>query len=807
MWFDVKHAIRLLRRSPAFACTAVLLLALGIGITTAMFSILDAWLVQPLHFPDPGRLTIGLKAEAQHPTEPKIFIGYRDWDAWASQSRSFSHIAGALWRGFEGLDPSDKGIVGLVTTANLFDTLGVAPELGRVFAPGDLDGPPVAVIGHQLWKERFGGAQDVIGRAVTLGSKVYRILGVMPAGFGLRLINQETDTQFYALLQKDEAAYRSGALGPLAAIGRLKPGISISAAQAELQSIQQGLDQRYPDNPKGYSVLLTSLQQDNTRNVRASLGMAGAAAGLVLLIVCANVGGILLGRGVEREREFAIRAALGSGRARLLRELLTESAVIAGLGAIGGAILAASAIRLFAVVNPLGRMPPNPISLEGRTVWFAVLTGAACALLSGLAPAIQVSKENLSGMMKTAGRGAAGGLRTFRLQSVLVAGQVALSMLLLVGATLMMQTLAQLQSHPLGFRVENLTVAEVSIPRNGWTEARRRQLVDRELVDRLRRLPGISSAALTDTGPLGTPFENRFRIEGQPEGKEETAPKAGLESVSPDFFGVMGIPILEGRAFAEYDDEHSRRVAIVNQMVARNWFGGQSPIGRRVRYGDDGEWQTVVGVVGDTSYNFYNRVDWFTAPRIFYPLKQHVPALQPVARPMYALVRGRSVGMNAARDILKSVDPSLRPGRVMPVSELISEALQQPRLRTNMLGIVSAVALLLAGIGIYSVMAQSVSRRKHEIGIRMALGAQHRDVVRMVVKQGAGIALLGIAAGSAGALLMTKTLASLLYGVKPVDFTAFLAAAAVLVAAVLTAALVPARKAAAVDPMEALRQD
>jgi predicted permease len=808
MLSDLKHAFRLLRRAPGFACTAVLLLTLGIGAATTMFSIVDAWLLQPLHFPDPGRLVIGLKAEAQRPTEPKIFIGFRDWEAWANQSQTFSHIAGVLWRGFEGLDPSEKGIVGIVTTANLFDTLGVAPERGRVFRPTDVDGPPVAVIGHQLWKERFGGAPDVTGRTAALGSKVYRIIGVMPAGFGLRMIDQATDTQFYALLQKDEEAYRSGGQGPLAGIGRMKPRVAISAAQAELQAIQHGLDERYPDNPKGYTVLVTSLQQDNTRDVRASLWMAAAAASLVLLIVCANVGGLLLGRGMEREREMAVRAALGSGRARIIRQLLTESAVVAVMGAGGGGALAAGAIRVFAAVNPFGRMPPNPISLQGRTLWFAVGAGVASTLLFGLAPAVQASKENLNSVMKAAGRGVAGGLRAFRWQTILVSGQVALSMLLLVGAALLIQTLIKLQSHPLGFRKEGLTLAEVTIPRVGWTEVAQKQVLYERLRERLKAIPGVQSAALSNILPLGSPFENRFWIAGQPEGKDEAAPKAGLQAISADFFATMEIPVLEGRGFTEHDTATADAVAVVSRSAAGRWFGGRSPIGQRVKYREDAQWHTVVGVVGDTSYSFYNRLDWFTAPRIFYPLQQAANrSTSPVARQIYGLLRGRPINEGQVRDALKAVDPALRPGRVLPVQELVTDAVRQPKLRTRLLAMVSAISLVLAAIGIYGVMAQSVSRRKHEIGIRMALGAQHGDVVRMVVKQGAWFALLGIAAGTVSALAATRTLASLLYGVKPADVTAFAAAAAVLFAAVLAAALVPARKAARVDPVETLRQE
>jgi putative ABC transport system permease protein len=805
---DLKHAFRLLRRAPAFACTAVLLLALGVGVTTAMFGIVDAWLLQPLPFPDSSRLAIGLKAEAQRPTEPKLFIGFRDWEAWAGGNRSFTSLAAVFWRSFEADDPSEPGIFGMVATANLFDTLGVAPQRGRTFRPADIGGPPVAVISHQLWQQRFGGAPDTVGKTVRSNGKAYQIVGVMPPGFGLRMIDQPADAQFYALLQAGEEAWRSGGQGPVAAIGRLQPGVSLAAAETQLQAIQRGLDERYGDNPKGYTVLLTGLQQDNTRSLQASLWMAAAAAGLVLLIVCANIGGLLLGRGMERAPEMAVRAALGSGRARIIRQLLTESAAIAVLGAALGAMLAAGAIRVFAAVNPFGRMPQNPISLQGRAFVFAVLTSVAGTLLFGLAPALHSSNPNLNGMMKAAGRGVAGGLRAFRWQAILVAGQVALAMLLLVGAALTIQTLDRLQSHPLGFRAEDLTLAEVTIPRDGWQDAPRKQVLYQRLWERLHAIPGVQSAALSNILPLAAPFEDRFWIAGQPEGSPETAPKAGLQTVSADYFATMGIPLLQGRGFTEHDAGTAERAAVVNQSAARQWFGGQSPIGRRIKYRDDAQWQTVVGVVGDTSYSFYNKVDWFTAPRIFYPLPQAANGrTSPVSRQIYALLRGRAVTQAQVRDALNAIDPALRPGRVLPVRELISDAVRQPRLRTRMLALGSAIALLLAAIGIYAVMAQSVSRRRHEIGIRMALGARHGDVVRMVVKQGAGFALLGIAAGTLGGLLFTRTLASLLYGVKPADVTAFASAAAVLFTAVLLAALVPARKAARVDPAEALRED
>ena len=371
---DLKYAARILRRSPAFTFVVVAMLALGIGANTAMFSILDAWLLQPLHFPAPDRLTIILKSEVTNPREPKVFDGYRDWVSWARQSRSFSNLAGVFWRSFQGIN-GDDGVFGMIVTANLFDTLGVKPERGRTFRPEDVDGPPVAVIGHDLWQNRFHGGSDILGRQIALASKTYQIIGVTPPGFGLRMINQDSDTQFYALIQMDEAGYRGDGAAAIAVIGRLKPGVTVAAAQAELSSIQRSLDQLHPDNPKGFTVLVSNLQTDNTRDVRASLSLAAAALGFILLIVCANVGSLQLGRTLQRQREMAIRATLGSGRGRIIRQLLIESSVITALGAAVGALIAYAGIQIFAATNPFGRMPPNAIALDWRALAFHIAGG------------------------------------------------------------------------------------------------------------------------------------------------------------------------------------------------------------------------------------------------------------------------------------------------------------------------------------------------------------------------------------------------------------------------------------------------
>ncbi len=804
---DLKYAARVLRGSLAFTLLVVAMLALGIGANTAMFSILDAWLLEPLRFPDSQRLAIVLKSEASSPREPKIFEGYRDWEVWARQSRSFTNLAGVFWRSFEARN-GDEGVFGMIVTANLFDTLGVKPERGRTFRPDDIDGPPVAVIGHDLWQNRFHGAPDILGRQVALGSKSYQIVGVMPRGFGLRMINQDSDTQFYALIEKDEPLYSAGGAGPIASIGRLKPGVTIAAAQAELASIQRSLDQVHRDNPKGFTVLVSNLQTDNTRNVRASLSLAAATLGFILLIVCANVGSLFLGRTLQRRREMAIRAALGSGRRRIVRQLLMESAVITVLGATAGVVIAYAGIRIFTALNPFGRMPPNAIALNWRALAFTLLASLASTLLFGLAPALEAARVDLNQVMKAGSRNVAGGPAVFRLRGFLVSGQVALSLMLVVGAALMAETLVRLESQPLGFRINGVTLARVGIPKERWNDVPSRRLIYDRLLDKLKSTPGVESAAISNATPLDGAVEDRFSIEGQPMSSEDQIPKAGTQSVTPGYFRTLDIPLIAGRRFTEQDKEDSNPVVIINRNAAERWFGGRKAIGARIKLHNDKAWRTVVGISGDTLYTFYNTLEWLNGPRIFIPSRQAGDEhISPVAREVNVIIQGRPITAETARVVLKFVDPDLHLGQFRSLPELVSDAVQQPRIRSRLLAALAGLSLLLAAIGIYGVMAQSVIQRTQEIGIRMALGARTGDLVRMVVAQGARLALGGIAVGVLGALALTRIIAGLLYGVKPTDAATFIAAALVLLVAVLLAALVPARAAARVDPMVALRQD
>jgi predicted permease len=804
---DLRHALRILKKSPGFAGLAILLLALGIGANTAMFSILDAWLLEPLHFPAPERLALILKSEVSNPTEPKIFAAYCDWEEWARQSHSFQNLAAVFWRSFEGKN-GEEGLFGMIATACLFDVLGVKPERGRTFRPEDIAGAPVSVIGHELWMNRFHGAPDVLGQTIPLGSKNYQIIGVMPPAFGLRMIDQATDTQFYALIQKDEAPYSDGGIGPVAAVGRLKPGVAISSAQVELAGIQRSLDEIHRDNPKGYTVLATPLQKDNTRNVRASLWLSAAALGFVLLVVCANVGSLIAGRTLGRRREVAIRTALGSSRLRIVRQFLTENAVIAILGALGGVMIALTGIRVFAAVNPFGRMPPNPIAIDAQALAFTVLVALGSAIIFGLAPALEGTHVNLNQAMKASGRGIASAAGGLRLRGFLVSGQLALSLILVVGAALMTETLRRLESQPLGLRTEGVTVASVGISKERWNDFNARRLIYDRLLDKFKSLAGVEAVAISNAAPLAGSFEDRFSIEGRPAPTEDAAPRAGTQSITPGYFQTLGIPRIAGRGFTEHDHEDSVPVAILNRNAAERWFPGRSALAEHIKLRDDKTWRTIVGVVGDTSYTFYNTIEWLNGPRIFVPSRQAPnESVSPVARECYTVIRGQSMQAEIVRALLKSVDSELRLGKLQNLPDMVAEVVRQPRVRTQMLSAVAVFSLLLAAIGIYGVMAQSVIQRTQEIGIRMALGARSGDLVRMVVAQGLRLAAVGIAVGVVASLAMTRVIAGLLYGVKPTDIATFIGAALVLLIAVAMAALIPARAAARVDPLVALRQE
>jgi putative ABC transport system permease protein len=813
MFQDLRYGARMLLKSPSFTLIAVLTLALGIGANTAMFSIVDAWLLRPLPFKDAAQLVIVLRNDFKQPTEPAYALLFRDFEAWKTQSRSFANLSGIFWRRYlltGGGEPEE--LDGMIATADLFTTLGVPAQRGRVFSPADLSGPPVAVITHRFWQRRFGGSDEAIGASLTLNGVPHQIIGLMPPDFDLRMLEQPTGADVLTLLPTSEPGYRPDGVGPLAAIGRLKAGVTLAAAQAELTLLEQQGDARFPDNIKDSGALVTGLQADNSRAVRLTLLSLAAAVAFVLLIACTNLAGLLLARAARRQQEMAIRAALGSGRRRLLAQLLTESLLLALIGAAVGLLLAYAGVRLFVALNPMGVLPPNPIAIDARALGFTLALALLTTALFGLVPALRASRTDLNAVLKAGSRGASDGVSSRRALNAMVTAQMALTVVLLIGAGLMIKTLIRLRAEPLGFRAENVTVAKLTLPAEVTAQAGQLNSFYDRVLEKVAALPGAQSAAITNAMPLlGAPNTSCVleAIEGQAQAPPDNAPRCGGNIVTPDYFSTLSIPLLRGRAFSAHDHERAEQVVIIDELIARSAFPGQDPVGRRIRTSKNSPWHTIIGVVGATRSTWPRAFAWRDSPSFFTPHRQSSGnAFGPVAKSVWLYLRAtRPPGIAELRQAVSSVDSNVPVAEFEPLREVVAKATRQPLLRTVLAGGFAVLALLLAALGVYGVVSQSVVQRTREIGIRMALGARPRDVLTLVVRQGMIGALIGVAGGLAASFALARLLSNLLYGVSTTDPATFVAIPVLLTSVALLAAVIPARRGMKVGPMTALRDE
>jgi putative ABC transport system permease protein len=813
MFQDLRYGARMLLKSPSFTLIAVLTLALGIGANTAMFSIVDAWLLRPLPFKDAAQLVIVLRNDFKQPTEPAYALLFRDFEAWKTQSRSFANLSGIFWRRYlltGGGEPEE--LDGMIATADLFTTLGVPAQRGRVFSPADLSGPPVAVITHRFWQRRFGGSDEAIGASLTLNGVPHQIIGLMPPDFDLRMLEQPTGADVLTLLPTSEPGYRPDGVGPLAAIGRLKAGVTLAAAQAELTLLEQQGDARFPDNIKDSGALVTGLQADNSRAVRLTLLSLAAAVAFVLLIACTNLAGLLLARAARRQQEMAIRAALGSGRRRLLAQLLTESLLLALIGAAVGLLLAYAGVRLFVALNPMGVLPPNPIAIDARALGFTLALALLTTALFGLVPALRASRTDLNAVLKAGSRGASDGVSSRRALNAMVTAQMALTVVLLIGAGLMIKTLIRLRAEPLGFRAENVTVAKLTLPAEVTAQAGQLNSFYDRVLEKVAALPGAQSAAITNAMPLlGAPNTSCVleAIEGQAQAPPDNAPRCGGNIVTPDYFSTLSIPLLRGRAFSAHDHERAEQVVIIDELIARSAFPGQDPVGRRIRTSKNSPWHTIIGVVGATRSTWPPAFAWRDSPSFFTPHRQSSGnAFGPVAKSVWLYLRAtRPPGIAELRQAVSSVDSNVPVAEFEPLREVVAKATRQPLLRTVLAGGFAVLALLLAALGVYGVVSQSVVQRTREIGIRMALGARPRDVLTLVVRQGMIGALIGVAGGLAASFALARLLSNLLYGVSTTDPATFVAIPVLLTSVALLAAVIPARRGMKVGPMTALRDE
>ena len=796
---DIRYGLRSLRQSPGLTLVAVLALGLGIGAVSAIFSVIDAALLRPLPFHDPARLMLVMESNpskgfAFFAISPANYLDYRD------QNRVFERLAAFENRPLILTGAGDPAkVTGARVAAGFIEALGVAPYLGRPFlAEEDKPGAGrVAILGHGLWQRRFGSDPALVGRTVTLGGVPHTVVGVMPPRF---TFPNQSEIWIPMALGDDETGSRGAHY--LVAIARLKPDVPVDRARADMSSIASRLQSQYPDSNTGWTARVEPLAERVVGDARPALMVLLAAVAFVLLIACANVAGLLLARATARQREFAIRSALGAGRARLVRQLLTESLLLGLLGGAVGLLLAMWGTDLLAAAAPPGIPRVSEVQVDGRVLLFTLGLSVLTGIVFGLAPALQGSKTDLNEALKEGGRGGGGGgPRRSRARAVLVVAEVALALVLLAGAGLMLRSFERLQAIDPGFDPASVLVVDLELPEGRYGEPARRAAFFATALERLAALPGVRKAGGVLPLPLsGDNYFLSFGIEGRPVADADR-PSAAYYVASPGYLRALDIRLLRGRDFSDSDREGAPRVALINDTMARRFWPGEDPVGRRIVIdnGPRDRYREIIGVVEDVRHD---DLTGEARPQMYEPYLQ-------VPHPSMSLVlrtAGDPEGLaEAARRAILALDKDQPVSRAVPMERLVAESIAQSRYSMMLLGAFAAVALGLATIGIYGLLSHAVAQRTHEIGIRMALGARRRDVLTLVVLSGMGLTSLGVVLGLAGALALTRLMAGLLYGISPTDPLTLGAVSLLLGMVALMACVIPARRATRIDPMSALR--
>jgi predicted permease len=821
-WQDLRYALRSLAKKPGFTSIVVLTLALGIGANTAIFSFVNAILLRPFPYREPERLMI------LHNKDPKrganlVSPSIRDYLDYRERQQSFESLACFVTLDFNL--PGDGSAAAIPLEVNFassefFKVMGIAPHIGRVFAhaegqPGD-DLYSV-VISHKLWEERFGEDSNILGKKILLDTTPYRVIGVAPPGFRFGY-KYNTNADAWAPLEswldrfkQTMRASKRDARDGYQVIARLRDGATMEQAQSDVAAIAAQLAQDFPHSNKDVQAFVTQLRETEVGNMRPYVMLLLGAVGFVLLIACANVANLMLVRATAREREMAVRAALGASRARLIGQLLTESILLAGIGGLFGIGLAYGGVRLMKNAIPIELPVWMTFDLDWRVLLFALGISLLTGLLFGIAPALQRTQLNLTQALKEGGRGGDSSTHNRRTRNALVVAEIALALTLLTGAALMMRSLLKLTDVALGIDPRKLLSLYISPPGDKYRERlpypAYADLYNR-ILQRLRELPGVEAAGSSHVIPYDGEGNVRtgwlFTIEGQTPEQQRFNPHALSPRVSHDYFTVADIPVLQGRSFFESENLNTQRVCTISQEMAKRFWPNDTPLGKRLKLAPaetEAEWHTVIGVVGDVRYR---GLDQETGLAIYLPYNQAA------AGAMHLLVRTKDDPtrlIEAARQAIWSVDPQLAIYSARTMETILANSTWQRRLWGSSFTVFAVLALALAAVGIYGVMSYLVGQRTHEIGIRMALGAQRGDVLRLVIGQGLKLVVIGVAIGLIGSLAITRVMASMLFGVSATDPMTFACVALLLIIVAVLACWIPACKAAKVDPMIALRTE
>ncbi|MBI1761613.1 MAG: ABC transporter permease [Acidobacteria bacterium] len=801
LWQDLRFGARMLLKQPGFTLIAIVTLALGIGANAAIFSVVNTVLLRPLPFKEPERLV--LLRETKLPQFPEFAVSPANFLDWQKQNTSFERLVGMRPVNLNLTGTGDpERLRGLSVTEGMVALLGIQPQLGRGFLPEEHQPGKsnVVLLSHALWQRRFGGDPKIVNQTISLDGQSYTVTGVMPATFHF----WERDTELWTPISfTTQQAQNRGGHNLSRVVGQLKPGVTFEQARTEMVTIAGRLAAQYPEVSTGSNVMLMPLLDFTVRRIKPALLVLLAAVAFVLLIACANVANLLLARAAGRQKELAIRTAMGAGRGRVVRQLLTESMLLSLAGGVAGLLLATWGTRLLLALAPPNLPRLSDVSLDGRVLAFTALVTLLTGVIFGLIPAWQATRPNLNETLKDAGRGSTEGGRQF-VRNGLVVLEVAAALVLLVGAGLMIKSFWRLQQVDPGFNPDKAMIATVSLPKRKYPEEPQQVAFFQQLLEKVSTLPGVQSAGAITVMPLSDDdFVLGFDIGGRPPLPPGAGQSTNYYSVSADYFKTMGIPLRRGRLFTERDTKDAPHVALINETMAQRIFPNEDPLGKRINFkgGDKPDWYEIVGIVGDVKH--YGLAQQTT-------LQTYEPYTQQTFSTMTLVARttGDPLALSAAiRNAVLSLDKEQPVSSLRTLDQLVSTSIEQQQFSMLLLGVFAAVAMLLAAVGIYGVLSYAVTQRTHEIGIRMALGAGQREVLRLVVGQGMRLTLLGVATGLVAAFALTRLMAALLFSVSATDPLTFAAIAVLLLLVAFVACWIPARRATQVDPLIALRAE